>query len=93
MHYIRNQPVEDTKGPVATGNRQPLMSWRMAAIGGGGCPGVGFGLRIVTYTLRRIELLEESVLEAPEEEQLAIEASSAAVRRRMHGLWGEWVAG
>ena len=28
MHYIRNQPVEDTKGSVATRNRQPLMSWR-----------------------------------------------------------------
>ena len=78
---------------VDTAHRLHGSIWPMAAIGGGGCPGVGFGLRIVTYTLRRIELLEESVLEAPEEEQLAIEASSAAVRRRMHGLWGEWVAG
>ena len=49
--------------------------------------GVGHGLRVVTYTLRRIELLEESVLEAPEEEHIAIEASSQAVQRRMLGQW------
>ena len=38
-------------------------------------------------TLRRIELLEESVHEAPEEEYVAIEASSDAVKRRMLGQW------
>ena len=55
--------------------------------GRGTGPSVGFGLRIVTYTLRRIELLEESILEAPDEEHVAIAASSAAVRRRMLGQW------
>ena len=59
----------------------------MEALAGGGGPSVGFGLRIVTYTLRRIELLEESILEAPDEEHVAIAASSAAVRRRMLGQW------
>ena len=48
---------------------------------------VGFGLRIVMYTLRRIELLEESLLESPDEEQTAINASTHAVKRRMLGLW------
>ena len=32
MQYRRNQPVEDTKDPVAAENRQPLMSWRKTAI-------------------------------------------------------------
>ena len=54
--------------------------------------GIGYGLRIISFTFRRIELLEESILDAPEEEHVAIEASSAAVRRRMLGQW-EWCAG
>ena len=47
---------------------------------------VGFGLRIVTYTLRRIELLEESIRassSAAAAERTAIDASTAAVKRRM----------
>lgn len=48
---------------------------------------VGSGLRIVTYPLRRIELLEESVREAPDEEGHVIEASMDSVRRRMFGQW------
>jgi len=38
------------------------------------------------YTLRRIELLEESVNDAPYEEQTAIDASTDSVKRRMLGL-------
>eukprot|EP00966_Prymnesium_polylepis_P004208 96404-Prymnesium_polylepis.3 len=47
---------------------------------------VGPGLRIVTYTLRRIELLEESIRassSAAAAERTAIDASTAAVKRRM----------
>ena len=75
---------------VDTGHRLHGSIWPTEALAAGGRPrvGVGYGLRIVSFTLRRIELLEESVHEAPEEEHVAIEASSAAVRRRMHGLWG-----
>ena len=49
---------------------------------------LGTGLRVVTYTLRRIELFEQSVCEAPDEEEHAIEASAEFVRRRMFGQWG-----
>lgn len=49
---------------------------------------VGSGLRIVTYPLRRIELLEESVREAPDDEGDVIEASMDSVRRRIFGQWG-----
>lgn len=49
---------------------------------------VGSGLRVVTYTLRRIELFEESVREAPGEEARAIEASTESVKRRMLGQRG-----
>ena len=75
---------------VDTAHRLHGSIWPTEALAAGGCPrvGVGYGLRIVSFTLRRIELLEESIHEAPEEEHVAIEASSAAVRRRMHGLWG-----
>ena len=75
---------------VDTGHRLHGSIWPTEALAAGGCPrvGVGYGLRIISFTLRRIELLEESIHEAPEEEHVAIEASSAAVRRRMHGLWG-----
>ena len=75
---------------VDTGHRLHGSIWPTEALAAGGRPrvGVGYGLRIISFTLRRIELLEESVHEAPEEEHVAIEASSAAVRRRMHGLWG-----
>lgn len=45
---------------------------------------VGTGLRIVMYTLRRIELLEESVLACTGEEQTAISASTDAVKRRIY---------
>ena len=48
---------------------------------------VGFGLRIVTYTLRRIEMLEESVRASPDEEQTAVDASTEVVKRRMLGQW------
>ena len=59
--------------------------------GAGGAPTlcgatVGSGLRIVMYTLRRIELLEESVKDAPNEEQTVIDASTDSVKRRMLGL-------
>ena len=75
---------------VDTGHRLHGSIWPTEALAAGGRPrvGVGYGLRIISFTLRRIELLEESIHEAPEEEHVAIEASSAAVRRRMHGLWG-----
>ena len=75
---------------VDTGHRLHGSIWPTEALVAGGRPrvGVGYGLRIISFTLRRIELLEESIHEAPEEEHVAIEASSAAVRRRMHGLWG-----
>ena len=46
---------------------------------------IGSGLRVVTYTLRRIELLESSVVTSPEEEDHAIEASMYSVRQRMLG--------
>ena len=74
---------------LATAHRLHGSIWPPEALACGGCPrvGVGFGLRIVTYTLRRIELLEESVHETPEEEYVAIEASSDAVKRRMLGQW------
>ena len=74
---------------LATAHRLHGSIWPPEALACGGCPrvGVGFGLRIVTYTLRRIELLEESVHEAPEEEYVAIEASSDAVKRRMLRQW------
>ena len=74
---------------VDTAHRLHGSIWPTEALGSRGCPrvGVGHGLRVVTYTLRRIELLEESVLEAPEEEHVAIEASSQAVQRRMLGQW------
>ena len=71
---------------VATAHRLHGSIWPVEALAGS-CPRVGFGLRVVTYTLRRIELLEESVLEAPDEEHAAIETSSQAVRRRMLGQW------
>jgi len=48
---------------------------------------VGFGLRIVVYTLRRIELLENSILASPDEEDAAISASTDVVKRRMLGQW------
>ena len=70
---------------VDTAHRLHGSIWPMEPIAGGGRPRVGAGLRIVTYTLRRIELLEEGILAAPEEEHVAIEASSQAVRRRMLG--------
>ena len=70
---------------VDTAHRLHGSIWPMEPIAGGGCPRVGAGLRIVTYTLRRIELLEEAIIAAPEEEHVAIEASSQAVRRRMLG--------
>ena len=75
---------------VDTGHRLHGSIWPTEALAAGGRPrvGVGYGLRIISFTLRRIELLEESVHEAPEEEHVAIGASTAAVRRRMHGLWG-----
>ena len=75
---------------VDTGHRLHGSIWPTEALAAGGRPrvGVGYGLRIISFTLRRIELLEESIHEAPEEEHVAIEASSAAVRRRMLGLWG-----
>ena len=75
---------------VDTAHRLHGSIWPTEALAAGGCPrvGVGYGLRIISFTLRRIELLEESIHEAPEEEHVAIEASSAAVRRRMLGLWG-----
>ena len=75
---------------LATAHRLHGSIWPPEALVGGPNPrvGVGFGLRIVTYTLRRIELLEESIHESPEEEHVAIEASSATVRRRMLGQWG-----
>lgn len=48
----------------------------------------GSGLRVVTYTLRRVEQLEESVLRAPSEEQKAMEASSPVLKHRVLGQWG-----
>ena len=48
----------------------------------------GSGLRVVTYTLSRVEKLEEGVLRAPKEAQKAMEASSTVLKRRMLGLWG-----
>ena len=74
---------------LATAHRLHGSIWPPEALAGGPNPrvGVGFGLRIVTYTLWRIELLEESIHEAPEEEHVAIEASSDAVKRRMLGQW------
>ena len=72
---------------IATAHRLHGSIWPTdAQVFGRGCR-VGGGLRVVTYTLRRIELLEESILQAPEEERDAIEASSLAVQRRMLGQW------
>ena len=79
---------------VDTARRLHGSIWPAEALAAGGCPrvGIGYGLRIISFTFRRIELLEESILDAPEEEHVAIEASSEAVRRRMLGQW-EWCAG
>ena len=48
MHYTRNQPADDTKGLVAAGNCQPLMSWRIST---GRGDHVGHTLYAAQFTL------------------------------------------
>lgn len=50
---------------------------------------VGQGLRIVSYPLRRIELLEEAVRRSPHEEAKVHASSTPTIQQRMLGLWGQ----
>lgn len=50
---------------------------------------VGRGLRVVSYPLRRIELLEESVRRSPHEATKVHAACTPTVQQRMLGQWGK----
>ena len=70
-----------------TANQLHGSVWPSGAAAARGTTRAGFGLRIVTYTLRKVELLEESLLESPDEEGTAICASTPQVKRRILGVW------